>query len=127
MNETILAIAGVIGMSLLTYGLKLVKNFLDVKASETGNNALKISLDLLSDITGTAVSAIEQTLKPTLIEKSQDGKLSKDDMKYLKAQAKDLIKNKITPRLKLDCEDAIRDFDRYMEDLIEAHVLKLKK
>lgn len=94
----------------------------DGKQRELLTNALA-DVENLATVT---VAAIEQTTAKTLREAVKDGKVDREELVALSAQAFDSIKAKVGPEAQAAISKNLGSFDEYVRDLIETKVLELK-
>ena len=87
---------------------------------------LEDALDDTEYLAGVTVGAIEQTTARQLREAVKDGKVDKEELQALAAQAFAEIKSGVSPTAQQVITNQLGDFDTYLTNLIERKVLELK-
>ena len=77
-------------------------------------------------LAGITVGAIEQTTAHQLREAVKDGRVDREELQALAAQAFAEIKAGVSPTAQQVITDQLGDFDAYLTNLIERKVLELK-
>ena len=100
------------------------------QAAQIKDQALRKQLeDALDDteyLAGVTVGAIEQTTAHQLREAVKDGRVDREELQALAAQAFAEIKSGVSPTAQQVITDQLGDFDTYLTNLIERKVLELK-
>ncbi len=87
---------------------------------------LEDALDDTEYLAGVTVGAIEQTTARQLREAVKDGRVDKEELQALAAQAFEEIKLGVSPAAQQVITGQLGDFDTYLTNLIEKKVLELK-
>ena len=127
MNELMVALL----VGILTYSTAWAKKFFaerlriirDERAQSVAANAL-LRADAIVEST---VKKLQQTLVAGLKEASSDGKLSEEEIKQIGKQTRSEISALINEDLYNALHQTVGDVRLYLENLVEAKVLDLKK
>jgi len=97
-------------------------NKLRIKIKEkNGDHALSI----FDKVVDTVVLSLNQTTV-TKIKRIRKRKLNAKESKYLKTAAKTKIDNTVASGIKRDIKSIVKDYDRFLDDAIEAKVRQFK-
>ena len=116
------AIIGLV-VTLVTYVTHIGTSFIKEK---TKNEKLKSAIDIVDSIIVAAVKNTEQAIKPDIISKAEDGKLSKGDKKMLLERTLDEIKSNVSKGVMDQVGSVIPDFGKYAKSKIEATLHDVK-
>lgn len=95
--------------------------------SEEKRNLLHTALNAAEDLTGKTVAALEQTVAKELRESVKDGTVSRSELEGLSKKAFLEIYDALSSEYIQAINEAYGSFGSYLERLIEAKVLELKK
>lgn len=119
-----------LGGAYAVYYIHAAAQKVKVQTTQIKDQALRKQLeDALDDteyLAGVTVGAIEQTTARQLREAVKDGKVDKEELQALAAQAFAEIKAGISPIAQRVITEQLGDFDAYLQNLIERKVLELK-
>lgn len=133
--ETILAsVQGVIG-TILTGVVALVGKYIVAYLKEktvsvrdmSQKSMLELDLERADKLVDTIVKQLEQTTVKTMKEKSEDGKLTKDDILEIKNQTTAMLRSFVDINLREALVWAMGDCDKYLKSLIEAKVYEISQ
>lgn len=124
-----LAVISLLGAYALYY-IRQASGKLKEQTAQLKDNGLRQQLENALDdaeyLAGVTVGAIEQTTAKQLREAVKDGKVDKEELSALAAQAFAEIKGAISPAAQQVITENLGDFDAYLSNLIERKVLELK-
>lgn len=133
MNEnlqTLLASCAPLLILLITiitaYVVKLINKICDDTTSKTNNEMLNYAIDAVNSISVTVVKALNQQIVDDLKAKSEDGKLTIDEIRMIKTDAINTIKESLTDTVKETIETAYGDLDQYISNAIESAISDVK-
>lgn len=112
------AVTTAIGI-VLTWGLAELKRFI---ASRTKNENIRHALESVGELTFHTVAELNQSVRKAY----EDGKLTPDEAKKLKAEALAKIKIQIPEAMKIMLEAAVTNLDDYLGTLVESNVAAQK-
>lgn len=119
-----------LGGAYAVYYIHAAAQKVKAQTAQIKDQALRQQLDNALDDTeylaGVTVGAIEQTAARQLREAVKDGKVDKEELQALAAQAFAEIKSSVSPEAQKVISDNLGDFDAYLTNLIERKVLELK-
>ncbi len=132
-DELIVAMIGLlcIGIGYLTYFLNKYTDKISVEIkkinNETERNLFQNALEDFHDIVIKTVTHAEQVTVKELKAKSEDGKLTKEDMVEVSKEVLNSVLNSIAPEVKNILAKNINDLEQYAVNAIETKVYELKK
>ncbi len=132
-EELVVAIVGLlcIGIGYLTYFLNRYTDKVNMEIKKIGNEAERTlfenALKDFHDIVLKAVTYAEQVTVKELKEKTEDGKLTKNDIKEVSSEVLSSVLLNITPTTKDILNKNIKDLEKYAINAIETKVFDMKK
>lgn len=105
------------------YATEKIKLIQDEKVHKMSMNAL----DRADDLAEKVVKKMQQTMVGKMKKESADGKLTKEEILDIGKQTQEELGNLMNVDLYDALEQTVGDVNLYMENLIEAKVLDLKK
>lgn len=130
MWEVILSIVAPAITILLSYGAKLLTDYINDKREEiktrVKNEKTKTYVDLVADNAMNVVQTLNQTLVQDLKAASEDGKLTKDDAILIKNNALDMLKNTLSEDIRELLGEVFGDTDVYLSNVLEKVVCQVK-
>lgn len=128
--QTLLAACAPLLILLITiitaYLVKLINKVCDDTKSKTNNEMLNYAINAVNSISVTVVKAFNQQIVNDLKTKSEDGKLTIDEIRMIKNDAIDTIKDSLTDTIKETIETAYGDLDQYISNAIESAIADVK-
>lgn len=114
----VVAVIGAL-MTLAIKGINMVRTILN---SKTENQMLQTLINNVSDNAENIVKALNQTLVNGLKDKSEDGKLTKDEIIAVKNEALTTLMNTLSVEAKTTLTNTFGNLELYLSNLIEAKV-----
>lgn len=108
------------------YVIKLINRVCDQSADKANNELLQYAILAVNSIAVTVVKSFNQQVVNDLKEKSEDGKLTIDEIRMIKTDAINTIKESLTDNVKEAIENAYGDLDQYISNAIESAICDIK-
>ena len=113
----------------------LVSGFLTFAATSTSkwlkskikDEKAQIAINTIDNIITDTVKEVETTMKKQMLEAAEDGKLSSDEKKALKANAKYAAINALKIEVIEASQALIPDLGKYVDSKIESIIFDIKK
>jgi Na+-transporting methylmalonyl-CoA/oxaloacetate decarboxylase gamma subunit len=123
---SLISLLGAYAMYYISRMIQKVKEETAKLKDEKQQQIIDRALEQLNDLTTKTVASIEQTTAKDLREAIKKGNASKEELTRLSTDAFISICRKMKPEYLQALERTMIDFEKYIEDTIEAEVLRLK-
>lgn len=128
--ETLLAACVPVATVILGWAVKLFTDFFGVKIEEIktrlNNDKLNKYIDITYKNAELVVKDLQQTVVDELKSKSEDGKLSVEEIHEVKQSAVNRLKATLTEDIQMMLGTAFGDIDEYLGLVIEKFVVDMK-
>ena len=122
----VVSLAGILTTIYVNKAIELVKLKAQAVKDEQAKNILTNALNNVDELICTNIVAVENTLKPQILEAIKDGKIDKSELNNLSLVVKENVINQMGQQTNTIINEALSDVNSYLESRIEKILADLK-
>ena len=122
----VISLAGILTTIYVNKAIELVKLKAQAVKDEQAKNILTNALNNVDELICTNIVAVENTLKPQILEAIKDGKIDKSELNNLSLVVKENVINQMGQQTNTIINEALSDVNSYLESRIEKILADLK-
>ena len=122
----VISLAGILTTIYVNKAIELVKLKAQAVKDEQAKKILANALNNVDELICTNIVAVENTLKPQILEAIKDGKIDKSELNNLSLVVKENVINQMGQQTNTIINEALSDVNSYLESRIEKILADLK-
>ena len=122
----VISLAGILTTIYVNKAIELVKLKAQAVKDEQAKKILTNALNNVDELICTNIVAVENTLKPQILEAIKDGKIDKSELNNLSLVVKENVINQMGQQTNTIINEALSDVNSYLESRIEKILADLK-
>ena len=122
----VISLAGILTTIYVNKAIELVKLKAQAVKDEQAKKILTNALNNVDELICTNIVAVENTLKPQILEAIKDGKIDKSELNNLSLVVKENVINQMGQQTNAVINEALSDVNSYLESRIEKILADLK-
>ena len=122
----VISLAGILTTIYVNKAIELAKLKAQAIKDEQAKKILTNALNNVDELICTNIVAVENTLKPQILEAIKDGKIDKSELNNLSLVVKENVINQMGQQTNTIINEALSDVNSYLESRIEKILADLK-
>lgn len=122
----VVSLAGILTTIYVNKAIELAKLKAQAIKDEQAKKILTNALNNVDELICTNIVAVENTLKPQILEAIKDGKIDKSELNNLSLVVKENVINQMGQQTNVVINEALSDVNSYLESRIEKILADLK-
>ena len=122
----VISLAGILTTIYVNKAIELAKLKAQAIKDEQAKKILANALNNVDELICTNIVAVENTLKPQILEAIKDGKIDKSELNNLSLVVKENVINQMGQQTNTIINEALSDVNSYLESRIEKILADLK-